>query len=853
MQKHLSLYLSNSGFKTRAFASPILSRFLTRQEEVDLKPGDRIPWDTLAFLQKNIPEEILACSQVDPLLNHIESLYTSATEWKSVVASIDMAQRGAPIAPSEAHQAAKSKDSNARTLDVERLRKVVDDPILAKVDMTEAQIVLPTFQATLEFETSIEGIFGIEYLGESPDRGAIPVEKSLIGQDGSFLLYRLTGNPVFGHLKKTISSTLALLPRLPFDTPGKATIQWLRRVCSWIDAVLASTTPQSVLWTSQMSISKDIADKLLSQGDELFLDLPLKVKKTLGLHKISINVNASGRLRVLSKKGGSQHSAGAVIVRWCPFLHNALRNDIDAVERWTASVEVVSREIVAAQQQGGEASYLSDEVATHLLSCRDDVFQLLDDGSELVVSPNSLIVQHLRTVLRNIDGRLSAVEGSRMLRIAKQFRDSRYKDRMVTTRDRFLLLDALLGRKELCRAKIKESIDFSKKPGLDLRTAGRTLFASALRKSALTINMEDDVDLDALCAIKAWEIESALNEVLEEESGEANISQKYQGKARALKRSIEDPENLAMAIKILIGEIGTEELVRMSLDQLANPNLRKDRESAARTASHNTILAEPSRLFNSSAIPKPVESMQVGVKIETADMDRKPVAKQAAQNLEVQRSPGTKHEGSRPLSLGLEGVSPTAENQVVKQKSPSSLKKTFKLGDFAKQRAPPPPPPSLVASLQPQPAVRGPLSAEDVVTNADGGDQFHLIVGEHPNKEFYVHLFAEQDAEKEADGMLPERIKQEGRTSSNNLTAFLEQKRHWQTLVLRVATVGATDAHAYKEHYKEYEREKRRVSMFKFGEGKGFLITPRFHKYVAGVKFMRETSAYLVILKRKNT
>ena len=722
-------------------------------------------------------------------------------------------------------------------------------------------------QSTKKFEIELGEFLDKDYDGESPDRVAIPEGGSLVGPDGTFLLYRLTGSPLFEALRKSVDSISKLANDVLANTPGKAAFDWIQQAFDWIDSIQSKvTTKSSSLGGHRLSITGVEAKKLLKRADEIFLELPEDLRKTLSLHKIFIAATKDGNLTVKSRKGGSHHAVGATCIRWCPFLYNALKRDVSNLERWESSVATISENFLSIRKHA-EGKPLNDPIVLQRsFGCREDLTQLLADGAELVILPSATLVDSCRTLLNNI----SAYLQNHASREAKRnFVNSRYVDGAAVTENRNLLLDSLLGRRLSIRDKGNDA------DGLDVmssqshfRSAGRTIFASALKKGVMTLDLSGHGTSSSFCELKAWEIENALFGRYQQEFGESQISPDYREKARALRRSLEDPGNLSLCVSVLCGKTSPEELVGMSADQLANPTVRRDREKAIIAARQSVVLTEPT-----STAGKPSLKPRSPLFAKEAKPSASPAVKEAPQrpssaatrSLSVSPSM-SKTVPTRRSSLET-GTASSASTSLSHAKSPSpdnssAVKSASKFGDLVKSasratRAPPPPPPSLVDMSLKSAARESSPSPNDgeLMTNSSGGDKFYLTLADGA-RSFFANLYAEEtDHQSEADGLLTESLTEKGRLTTENFTKFLSDKLRggrWNATVLRVDPVSEKDSKELQAFIRNYEGVKKRIAMMSLADGgKAFLVTPRFHRDARRLAFGRPTCSYVVVLTKK--
>jgi Transcription factor S-II (TFIIS), central domain len=425
------------------------------------------------------------------------------------------------------------------------------------------------------------------------------------------------------------------------------------------------------------------------------------------------------------------------------------------------------------------------------------------------------------------------------------FAESRYSDDAVATDNRHLLLDSLMERTLLVREQVNKSLEEKSRQG-PFRNAGRTVFVSALQKALSTLDIADSDTSIAFCAVKAWEIENALFDLYQGDLGESQISSEYREKAKALRRSLEDPGDLNLCVNVLCGKIDPGDLVKMTIYQLANPTVKKDREKATEVARQSVILT-------GNPIPAKIVPME-----KSTENEEVPVPP-AEEPVTQWQSPTSSRPTIHTTHIADDTLPPLTKPQLDLAISPSSgtartISKFGAIVNAARGRGPPPPPPSLVMSLQPAARETSSLSRHgEVLTNSSGGDRFFLSLDEGA-RTFFATLYAERDPQREADGLLPETLKQKGRIAPDAFTEFISSKLKGgrEAVILRLATISENDATEHKKFYKDFEGNKKRMAMFSLDNGdKAFLVTPRFHRIAKGLTFAKSTSTYVVVLTKK--
>lgn len=719
----------------------------------------------------------------------------------------------------------------------------------------------------------------------------LPEADSLTGEAGEFLLYRLTGSPLFTSLKASIGNLSLIARDVLTDTPGKASFEWIQRAVGWIEALRDSVTRQNTLWGSQnrLAIPATEARRLLAVGRSLFTDIPEDLRKTFSKHKIIISTNKqTGKIAVQVGKGGAPHSVGGTAIRWCPLLFECLKADVCRLDEFDVNAVNICKEVAAhCESQKGKPS--TEESVYNLYKLRDEICRLLEEGPELVVSPPEALVQNVSRLLVIIEASLGTSSNSTLLRsIAVR----RYTDGPLLVRDRELLLSSLLGRLSFDghyeETNATRPSDFAEllesNEGQSLREKCRKYFQKALERGMGLMGIDLEVEVIpkdsqiSLCALKALEIEAHMFDLYQTKLNEGQLSE-YQNKARSLRENLVNAKNPTLCSRVLLGVIPASELVHMTPEQLASQKVQQDRARAAEEAARFKTLTPGSNV--------------------TAKEDKKPPHEAQQLAMASSDSPGTGLIGSpiiprlEPLpslltrassnSLTLDAANKSAtlsakidsnadgaplRDRIATAPSPSlspttGSKNILKVGTIlrlARSTTPPPPPRSLAAApLQPTlpdytPNVRrnkGPL-----VSNVNGGDQFTFKISDI-SVTFKASLTLETELEGDINGFIPEMPKNKGRLKADEFSNFLSNKLNggnWVAAALRLTTVSELDSSKYKEFYKEYEKIHR-IAMFELGSAgsKLFLVTPRFHGAAKALKasLVNKTSTYAIVLSRK--
>lgn len=686
---------------------------------------------------------------------------------------------------------------------------------------------------TQTFEIELLEFLGKDYDGADLDRSPYPEPGSLVGEDGAFLLYRLTCSPLFRSLKSRIASIGKIADNVFADTPGKATFDWICKAVDWIEAIHSAVSRDDSqygsLSDSRLVLPAEDARKLLAKGETILLDVPEDLRRTLSQHRIFVSSTKDGTMIVKSTKGGAHHAVGVTVIRWCPFLFESLKSDVSKLDEWQRAICKQSEKFVAFSTET-KGVPLDDPLVLHRYhEFRHDIANLLIQSSDLVACPTRATQDATRTLLGHLDARIEKHSNAAM---AKKFAETRYSDGLAVIRDRYRLLDALMDRSSLASTTDTQLEGLDARDGT-FRNVSRVILEKVLRKAAEAMEVGSDMEaLFSFCAMRSWDIENALFDLFQDELGESQVSPEYREKARALKRSLEDTSNLAFCARVLSGDIGASKLVRMTTHQLANPKTREDRARAEATARQNAVLTRGGPTGEQKPNAAPQASNVSSVEPEPPNLDQKPAAE------------------------------PRKDKPVLQSSMKDSSKAKAKLQDLVNAASksgrptlPPPPPPSLAASLHTAVQTSGSSTQERTVSNSSGGDQFRFSLA-NATRKFVASLSVDSDQQSDLDGLLPETITEKGRLKIKEFTSFLSGKvggGKWEAFPLRFVTSSDQDTRQLKKFAKDYEARDRiaMVSLESHADelSKLFIVPPKYHSAARGVRFGAPKATYAVLLK----
>ncbi|CAJ1888328.1 unnamed protein product [Cylindrotheca closterium] len=850
----------------RTFSYP----FLFLDEASFNRPIDsRIPWNVLVSLYERHPNDPGVQVGSFALVSlRVKELYEAGTQWQEEITKFTaLTNRGGRRRVPGASPAKPEQDSDASSiLQMEQMGRLAKHPILAKIAMPRETAVKSILESSKEFETQLHDFLGLDYEGASPDRASFPSSDSLVGKGGEFILYRLTGSPLFEEVQTRQQSLSAVAEHVLADTRGKATFEWISNAVSWIQSLVDGVIDKSPFSDTdrRMSIPSAEAKMILQQGEEIFLELPDDLKRTLSQHGIMVTTNKQDQtIKVIVKKNGAHHSCGGTVIRWCPILFQALRADIKRLARWESSMTRTLGEFNVFFKESRNVEK-DDETLYKWFSFQERVADLLESGhDELVVTPQKNFVSSFQNLLISFQKYLAEH--------SNQTKNLKFAMRWISESnsiidDRFLLLDSLLYRSSLVENDdsaddASHAGDNSTFPGdsnhRTFRDSCRSYIEKALSKALKITGMSslpDLADMDSFCAIKAWEIEGAMFERYQGDFGISKISEEYRDKARSFRWSLEAKNNASLCLRILMGELKIETLLDMSSEDLSSQKLKLKRAKAEQAAKSSTMLTKPK---------SPSTASDGGVKAEETQL----VGSIAAVKDEVDVDTKAKDDGEK-ASADDSKESPSAEykaeasetsSPVAAAAAPISEASLKAVTQAFKSYKPPPPPPSLVQSsfqstlddddaghYQPDPDVR--------IMNSNGGDRFHIEIV-NLRQSFWAALYLEdENSNFGSNQLIPSNLMEKGRLKIEEFQRFLHDKlagRRWAAFALRLDILS--DQRAYKKFYKEYETKKR-IAMFTVSQNtKVFLVTPKFHRSVQseGLTLLNKTSSYAIVLTKE--
>ena len=875
-------------FQVRTFAYPVLYLDEATYSDTHFNGDDvekRVPWDVLVTLFERLPMEDEV--QIDDFALaslRIRELYQAARKWQDEITRFtSLSNRGGKRRGLGGTPLRGEQDAESSKLQLAQMEQLATDPILSKVAMPREGAVNRIFQKSKEFEIQLHSFLGKDYDGPNPDRAAYPGSNSLVGHNGEFILYRLTGSELFESMQKAMSELSALADNVFAETPGKITFDWINRAVSWIEELNESVSKDSPFHGARENIlvvPEENGRQLVKSGAEIFLDIPEDSKRTLSQHGILVSTNKQEQiLRVVLKKDGAHHSVGGTVIRWCPILFECLKADVTRLDNWQRELKTTHEEFSAFFAATKNNPKDRDDDLYQWYRFRQKAIALLDDGARsLVVAPTQGLVNVFGNLVASLENYIAKHTKAELY---QKFAQMWFMERASLLDDRWVLLESLLYRKSLVpflySAQVLADVD-----GRSFRDACRSSLVTSFYRAATTIGLTNFRKcfspgvLESFCFTKAWEIENEMFDRFQDDLGVTRVSDEYRTKARYLRASLDDKKNLSLCLRALVGDISTTSIVTMTTVQLASQKATLDREHAEKEAIHAAnvtpeIDAEPNKNIPSPQEPIDEESEEGN---STKDIvPSKPPSKPKSILRKPRPSSTLQLAGElfplvgRPGNIYGGGIENTGNmcdgkgqsNLAARHLMTSSVSK---ISDIAKKfvgykSLPPPPPPSLVTAFK---------RTTHETSDKEGGHGNHVLnkSGEHRFRfdignlgvVFTASLYLEKQSVFRIDRLLPASLAEKGRVSEKEFTKFVKEKAkggRWMPIALRLDPISDIDDREHRILCQAYEERERIVSFSVSSDTKVFLVTPQFHRVAnqSGIEpFSSRTSSYAIVLSK---
>lgn len=857
------------GWLVRTFPYPFLY-----QAGCEVTQESRIPWDVLVGLNERKPVGLENMGDCAGIALRVSEAFDAAAAWQTEISKLTMLSfRGAKRRGEESECGAHP------TVDVEHVRRLVRDPVLRKVAMPRESAVSEILQSAKTFERHLHCFLGKDFNGKGgdtwQDRAPYPDTQSLLGRSGEFLLYRLTGSPLYTSLLSKMEHISSIGEDCFADTPEKVAFEWIRHAVAWIDSVRAAVKSQANTAGAEMArlvIDESDARKILDNGKNFFLDIPEDLKKTLSTHRIFMSTNrVAEKLKVVFKKGGAHHSVGGTAVKWCPIIFDSLKEDVVRLDLWKAQVQTLRLRFQAFSKERDNGLAKNELDVLSLTHFYEELVMLWEERIEsLVIAPSKDVLDAMNDLHKELQMRLQDILKERSLVLLnQQIANRRFQDIELFAHDRVDLLDALLARSCIefeCSDQVDKMPSCDTMPSDDhFRNLCRASIEEALQSAVQMMGLDQaDPTLPVVThySVKAAEIEQEMQARFQAGTDTAITSFNYKEKERTLSWVLGDCVNPKLCVKVLLGEIDAAALVSMhdmellgdwkSLPDMGSAKMEKMElpEFAVQRGLHGTNGTDSDNKLEMKTIVEDDINSPGGESashdlpehtVESAELSAKQDSKNPVLSLAMPEDLGA------PPSLAANATaSGLASRPVKRPHAPPSLAASLAHGGLLKR----------TNASRAYSSTKNPCRRNKYLLNSSGHDIFLLAVSK-ALIQFRARFLPENDPQGVLNGVLPENLSEKGRLRIEEFTKFLSGKLKggkWSATRLRMSLFSSDeDAKKHKKFYKEYE-SMRRITMFAVSENsKLFLVTPKFHRVAAkalGSSLSAETSTYAIALTR---
>ena len=279
----------------------------------------RIPWDILVTLYNSIPNDVDGSGDFALCTLRVKEMFAAAKKWQDEITKNTMISNRGNKRRSQSATAETNDTENAAKLQMAKMEMLAKDPILSKVDMPREKAVNAMIHNSTQFEIELAKFLAQDFEGSNQDKAPFPKGHSLVGNNGQFILYRLTCSPLFGMMQSSMNSLSQIGDNVFAETPGKAAFDWMRSAVTWIERLHEAVTQESNFTHTNEKLlvipAKD-AIVLRSIGEDIFLQTTEDMRQTLSNHGIYVSTSIQKkRLKVTLKKDGSHHSVGGTVLR----------------------------------------------------------------------------------------------------------------------------------------------------------------------------------------------------------------------------------------------------------------------------------------------------------------------------------------------------------------------------------------------------------------------------------------------------------------------------------------------------------------------------------------------------------
>ena len=354
-------------------------------------------------------------------------------------------------------------------------------------------------------------------------KGKFPDEESLIGDDGDFLLFRLTGSLIYIQVRRALRDLKTVSEQLTVRTAEKVAYEWIVSIDEWIEALSSAVCSDS---QSQLIITVENAQRLLKQGHNILYGVAEEVQDVLAVKQISICPKPQ-KYSIIVMKGGAMTSPGGSLLRWAALLFESLRADVRREAIWRETAEKLISSFSHYELGGNNISIYVEQIN-----------QLITESKDMFVRDGKVIGQLLHIIDRvmksvimkkRLDDELAAADKERFdLEMVK------YEGPMLVDK-RFELLDGLVVR---ASHAFKEEPSMFEDAGNDsdslfagepsARDKSRNYLQKSLEQGFGTFGLENHPNAHDFSSVLAYNLENAIFDKFK--TDEKNTSNEYREK-----------------------------------------------------------------------------------------------------------------------------------------------------------------------------------------------------------------------------------------------------------------------------------------------------------------------------------
>lgn len=461
--------------------------------------------------------------------------------------------------------------------------------IMPEIEMiTNVTAVARRVQARLKDE-----LFSDEYMGSTDvSQARLPNRRSLIENNGDFILHRFTGSDMYGAIRQTLLSIHETAAQLHVRTPEKATLEWMVSIFNWVESIHPVEDSRH-----QLVIKIEHGLGMLEKGHVIFYSVLDEVQSYLRGANVGLQVLPQCFEVVLM--GDGTFTLGIGFLRWAALLFECLKSDVNKEDRWKERVFELTDRFHKFESESMGGSLASFRDAT---SFKDAVDSLIFESSNLIIQDDE--VMHSLHLLskkmkanslfqKSLDVERALVEEKKLL-----FEERKFMNPHNVVVDRYELLDSLMGRfasipYESDVILLQQCDDESLIAGeASVRDKSRFFLEKSLWTGMETLGFDPkETDAQDFCSIIAWRLEEAVFEKYHPHDVSDLASSDYRDKVRSLRFNLQDPKNPMLCARVLAGNMPLDELVSASTEALASNELKLKRRQVEEEGIKNVVLA----------------------------------------------------------------------------------------------------------------------------------------------------------------------------------------------------------------------------------------------------------------------